>query len=103
MAAPTKKWDPMWDDRNRIAEAAGVSKEVLDQVLDGLFKVICDNPRTRVVGKAMFYWGTCNRTLPGGDTVASRRLCVRLSRALATPMKAAAIPGAVDLTSLGEL
>lgn len=100
MSAPTKRWDPVWDDREKIARAAGVEGPVLDQVLDALFRVVCESPRTRLVGKGEFYWGVCNRTLPGGEKVSSRRLCIRLSRSLETPMKSAAIPGAVSLEEI---
>lgn len=100
MSAPTKRWDPVWDDREKVATAAGVSRDVLDKVLDALFGVVCASPRTRIVGKGEFYWGVCNRTLPGGEKVSSRKLCVRLSRSLATPMKSAAIPGAVSLEEI---
>lgn len=97
MTVPTKRWDPVWDDREKVAKSAGVGRDVLDRVLDALFGVVCASPRTRIVGKGEFYWGVCNRTLPGGEKVSSRRLCVRLSRSLGTPMKHAAIPGAVSL------
>lgn len=100
MTAPTKRWDPVWDDREKIARAAGVGRDVLDGVLDALFDVVCATPRTRIVGKGEFYWGICNRTLPGGGKVSSRKLCVRLSRSLDTPMKSAAIPGAVSLEGI---
>lgn len=100
MSAPTKRWDPVWDDREKVATAAGVGRDVLDRVLDALFGVVCASPRTRIVGKGEFYWGVCNRTIPGGRKVSSRRLCVRLSRSLATPMKYAAIPGAVSLEEI---
>ena len=100
MPAPTKRWDPVWDDRGKVMDAAGVDRSVLDRVLDALFRVVCENPRTRLVGKGEFYWGLCNRTLPGGERVSSRKLCVRLSRSLETPMKTAAIPGAVDVSNL---
>lgn len=100
MPAPTKRWDPVWDDREKVATAAGVDRDVLDKVLDALFGVVCASPRTRIVGKGEFYWGVCNRTLPGGEKVSSRRLCVRLSRSLDTPMKYAAIPGAVNLEEI---
>lgn len=100
MPAPTKRWDPVWDDRDKVAMAAGVDRDVLDKVLDALFGVVCTSPRTRIVGKGEFYWGVCNRTLPGGDKVSSRRLCVRLSRSLYTPMKHAAIPGVVSLEEI---
>lgn len=100
MSAPTKRWDPVWDDREKVATAAGVSRDVLDRVLDALFGVVCASPRTRIVGKGEFYWGVCNRTLPGGGKVSSRKLCVRLSRSLDTPMKSAAIPGAVSLEEI---
>lgn len=100
MSAPTKRWDPVWDDREKVATAAGVGRDVLDRVLDALFGVVCSSSRTRIVGKGEFYWGVCNRTLPGGEKVSSRRLCVRLSRSLDTPMKYAAIPGAVSLEEI---
>ena len=100
MAAPTKRWDPVWDDREKLATAAGVERDVLDKVIDALFDVVCSSPRTRIVGKGEFYWGVCNRTLPGGSKVSSRRLCVRLSRSLDTLMKSAAIPGAVSLEEI---
>ena len=100
MSAPTKRWDPVWDDREKIARAAGVEGPVLDQVLDALFRVVCGSPRTRIVGKGEFYWGDCNRTLPGGERVSSRRLCIRLSRSLETPMKSAALPGAVSMEEI---
>ena len=100
MPAPTKRWDPVWDDREKLATTAGVDRETLDRVLDALFAVVCANPRIRIVGKGEFYWGDCNRTLPGGEKVSSRRLCIRLSRSLDTPMKYAAIPGAVSLEDI---
>lgn len=100
MSAPTKRWDPVWDDREKVATAAGVDKDVLDRVIDALFSVVCASPRTRIVGKGEFYWGVCNRTLPGGEKVSSRKLCIRLSRSLDTPMKYAAIPGAVSLEEI---
>lgn len=100
MSAPTKRWDPVWDDREKVATVADVDKDVLDRVLDALFSVVCSSPRTRIVGKGEFYWGVCNRTLPGGEKVSSRKLCVRLSRSLDTPMKYAAIPGAVSLEEI---
>lgn len=100
MGAPTKRWDPVWDDREKVANAAGVGRDVLDKVLDALFAVVCSSLRTRLVGKGEFYWGDCNRTLPGGEKVSSRKLCIRLSRSLDTPMKSAAIPGAASLEEI---
>ena len=83
----TKKWNPAYDDRERIRELAGVDRETLDRVLDAAFCAIYAYLETRIVGVAKFEWKPLRTKLPDGTPVTTRRLVVTPSRYHATPAK----------------
>ena len=95
-APPTKKWNPLCDDREKVRAAAGVDAETLDRVLDALFGVVCGNVRTSLVGLATFAWKPYRCTIPTGARVATRRLTVEVSRYLPAPARDIPATGRVN-------
>lgn len=103
MSAPTKKWNPAWDDRALLRGATnGMLESDVDKFLDAFFAVVFARPVTNFVGLAKFEWVPVRGRTPDGREFVSRRLKVTPSRYADTPAKRKPVLGKLPPEDGGE-
>lgn len=81
-AGITKYWRVGYDDRCVLRRVTRQSKERIDRLLDGLWKVISTRRRTKIVGFGVFEWRPYRRRLPTGVMIETWRLTFKPGRYL---------------------
>lgn len=99
MSAPTKKWNPRWDDRSMLKAIMNggpertVSDADVDRFLGAFFAIVFSQTETNFVGLAKFEWVPIRGRTPNGEEFVSRSLKVSPSRYAKTPAKSAPVLG----------